>query len=120
MFKFGYIGLRKESLVSNKDTIKNKAKNFGVVTVEGGRITSFREKPENPDTSLISIACYVFPRRVLGDLKEFCARGTKDNLGDFIRYLLNILPVYPYIFSGTWFDIGNENDYKEIIKGESK
>src|SRR4030042_149369 len=71
---------------------KNKAKNFGVVTVDGGRITNFREKPENPETSLISIACYIFPRLVLKYLNEFCARGTKDNLGDFIRHLLSVLP----------------------------
>jgi len=109
----------KHPLVALYDILdKNKARNFGVVTTSGNRIIKFSEKPENPETTLVSTACYIFPRAVLGMLSEFCARGTKDNLGDFIRYLLNVLPVHSYVFSGAWFDIGNEADYREIIKGE--
>ena len=99
---------------------RERAKNFGVVTVTGSRITNFHEKPANPESSLVSIACYIFPRSIMAEIKEFCSRGTKDNLGDFIRYLLSVLPVHAYVFTGAWFDIGNENDYKEIIKGQIK
>jgi glucose-1-phosphate thymidylyltransferase len=97
---------------------KERAKNFGVVAVSAGRITSFVEKPANPESSLISTGCYIFPRRAVTELKEYCSRGTKDNLGDFIRFLLSVIPVHAYVFAGAWFDIGNEADYKEIIKGK--
>ena len=97
-----------------------KAKNFGVVTLKDGRIASFVEKPPDPETSLVSIACYIFPRGVLAELKKFNLRGTKDNLGDLIRYLVELLPVHAFVFEGDWFDIGNETDYKEIISGNAE
>jgi glucose-1-phosphate thymidylyltransferase len=97
-----------------------KAKNFGVVTVKDSRIIHFQEKPEHPESSLVSIACYIFPRHMMAEIKKFCSRGTRDNLGDFIRHLLTILPVEAYVFTGPWFDIGNETDYNEIIKGQNK
>jgi glucose-1-phosphate thymidylyltransferase len=97
-----------------------RASNFGVVSVKGDRIVSFVEKPANPESSLISTGLYIFPRQAVSELKEYCCRGTRDNLGDFIRHLLSVLPVHAYILTGAWFDIGNETDYKEIISNQGK
>jgi len=39
------------------------ATQYGVVDVEDGPVVDFEEKPEDPDSSLISITCYGFHRR---------------------------------------------------------
>ncbi len=91
---------------------KDRAKRFGVVRLNGRRITEFYEKPLQPVTSLIAIGCYIVPARTLEHLSDCCINH-KDNLGDFIAYLIQKEDVYAYTFKGTWFDIGTTDSYEE-------
>jgi len=93
---------------------RNKAKPFGVVQLDGHRITELAEKPAQPKSSLIAVACYIFPPRVFPLLSQFCARGKKDNLGNFIAYLIETDEVHAYTFSELWFDIGSVDVYQSL------
>jgi len=86
---------------------RDKARQFGVVRLDGNRIVELEEKPADPRSSLISTACYVFPPRIFPLLSQFCSQVGRDNLGSFITYLIGRDEVYAYVFSEPWFDIGN-------------
>lgn len=96
---------------------REKAKKFGVVHIQNNKIVEFEEKPQKPKSSIVSTLCYILPKESLPYLKEFAKKG-KDNAGDFIAYLVKNSPfdVEPYIFSGSWFDVGSFEAYLEANK----
>ena len=85
---------------------KNKASQFGVVSLEGHKIVEFEEKPAKPKSSLIATACYIFPPRIFPFLSQYCALGKRDNLGNFISYLIDTEEVHAFTFTEPWLDIG--------------
>lgn len=91
---------------------KDKAKDYGVIKVRNGKVIEFREKPSNPATSLISTAVYILPAKCFGYLNDFCS-VRRDNLGEFIKYLVERENVMSWEFDGFWFDIGNFKSYLE-------
>jgi glucose-1-phosphate thymidylyltransferase len=93
---------------------KSKATQYGVVQLDGYRITRLQEKPAQPESSLIATACYIFPPRIFPLLSQFCALGKKDNLGSFIAYLIETDEVHAYTFSEIWFDIGSVDVYQAL------
>jgi glucose-1-phosphate thymidylyltransferase len=106
---------KKNTLVAVHDIgDKSKATQYGVVQLDGHRITELAEKPAQPKSSLIATACYVFPPRIFPLLSQFSARGKKDNLGNFIAYLIETDEVHAYTFSEPWFDIGSVDVYQSL------
>ena len=87
---------------------RSKAKEAGVVKLEGNRIVEFYEKPSEPPSSLVAIACYILPAAVFQHLSDYCAGQARDNLGSFITYLIEKKNVYAFTFEGEWFDIGTK------------
>jgi len=90
---------------------KDKATQFGVVRLDGNRIIEFVEKPRKPKSSLVATACWIVPARVLSLLGEFAQGGRKDNMGDFIAYLVSRDEVHAYVFNELWLDIGSTETY---------
>jgi glucose-1-phosphate thymidylyltransferase len=86
---------------------KSKCRAFGVVGLDGTRITSFDEKPVEPQSCIVATACYIFPTRIFPLLSDFCYGGKKDNLGNFIAHLIAKDEVHAYTFTGLWFDAGD-------------
>ncbi|MCX6009307.1 MAG: nucleotidyltransferase family protein [Chloroflexi bacterium] len=93
---------------------KSKASQYGVVQLDGHKITGFEEKPAQPKSSLIAIACYILPPRIFPLLFQCCAQGKRDNLGNFIAYLIETDEVHAYTFSELWFDIGSIDVYQSL------
>jgi len=93
---------------------KSKASQYGVVQLDGCKIAGFEEKPAQPKSSLIAIACYILPPRIFPLLFQCCAKGKRDNLGDFIAYLIEIDEVHAYAFSEMWFDMGSIDVYQSL------
>jgi glucose-1-phosphate thymidylyltransferase len=84
---------------------RNRASQFGVVEVEKGRILKCEEKPRHPVTSLIGIACYLLPPRVLSVLSHYHHQHPEiDQLGHFITYLVKHDAVDAYVFTELWQD----------------
>ena len=90
------------------------AKNYGVVVVDDDlKVVSMEEKPSRPKSTLVSTGIYIFPRKVLPRFKEYIEGGRNpDEPGRFIRWLLGLEPVYGYVLSGEWYDIGTLETYR--------
>jgi len=99
---------------------RNKASQYGVVQLDGHRITELVEKPAQPKSSLIAIACYIFPTRIFPLLFQCFARGKRDNLGNFISHLVETDEVYAYTFSETWFDVGSIDVYESLQQADTE
>lgn len=87
------------------------ATQYGVVKVKDGRIVELEEKPARPKSSLVATACWIIPPRIFPAINDFCTGEHKDNLGNFIAYLIEKDDVYAYPFSERWMDIGNLEIY---------
>jgi glucose-1-phosphate thymidylyltransferase len=97
---------------------KSKVSQFGVVRLEGNRIVELVEKPKKPKSSLVAIACYIFPPRIFALLFQCCVEG-RDNLGSFISYLVGVDEVQAYTFSEVWYDIGSVEVYRSLQQGDT-
>jgi glucose-1-phosphate thymidylyltransferase len=94
------------------EKVRNK---YGVVVVENGRIVRFQEKPAQPDSTLASTACYVYPKEILPLFGQFSAEASvgKDAPGYFNEWLLQEKgqDIDPFIFDTSWHDIGDRASY---------
>jgi glucose-1-phosphate adenylyltransferase len=109
------------------------AKSFGVMTVDADdRITSFREKPQNPGTipgdpghALASMGVYVFPLKLLIELlrQDNAAAGSTHDFGkDILPAIVPAHRIAAYRFGGAygrvtadryWRDVGTIDAYYE-------
>ena len=94
------------------------ARKYGVVELdENGRLLSFEEKPEHPPTDLIAICMYLFPKDKLSFISDYLGQGNNpDAPGYYIKWLVQKVTVYGFVFSGMWFDIGDFKSYNEADK----
>ena len=91
---------------------KELAKSYGVVKLEKERVVGFQEKPKDPQSSLVSIACYAFPSSMLSLFHSYLDDGNNpDEPGWFLQWLYPKYPVYAFSFNGAWFDIGTPESY---------
>jgi glucose-1-phosphate thymidylyltransferase len=88
---------------------------YGMVTLDGtSRITAIDEKPERPRTRFASMGVYYFPAPSLGLIREYLASpDKKDAPGHYAAWLLAKMPVYGYVFTGRWYDIGSIDQLEE-------
>ena len=102
------------TLLASYDTQSlQHAKQFGVLTVDGTRLTSFVEKPEDPPSTLISTGCYLFSPDHFPEIREYAAIS-KDNLGGIFEHLLGKqAEIDVFAFQEDWIDIGSFESYLE-------
>ena len=99
------------------------AKKFGVVRIDGkGVVTDFKEKPQAPESTLISTGIYFFPKRKVAFLSEYVnLKGAKlDAPGHYIKWLSANDKVYGFPFSEKWYDIGDLESYKRADEEYTK
>ncbi len=106
---------RKPTICAYDTGSVENAKNFGVLRVNGHSIREFAEKPEVPDSTLISTGIYLFPKELLGEFGEYIKRGNNpDAPGYFIQSLINRHEVHAIIPKGKWYDIGTLDAYNKV------
>jgi glucose-1-phosphate thymidylyltransferase len=95
--------------------VRELVRQYSVVQLDPDeRVVGFEEKPESPETNLISIATYIYHRAHLALLHAYLAEGNPpDQPGYFIAWLYTRAPVYGYRFSGEWLDIGDRTQLLE-------
>lgn len=82
---------------------------------EDGRIRSFEEKPENPTSSLVAVAIYMFRRAELGLFAKYRDEGHNlDVIGGFVEWAHKEIPLYACVYGGHWWDIGDPEIYAEV------
>ena len=93
-----------------------QAQQYGVIKTKDGNLTNFEEKPDNPDSSLVSIACYGFPNEVVSLFDTYLTDGNNpDEPGWFIQWLYQRQQVAVFTFDEAWFDIGTPQAYLETV-----
>ncbi|MFC6732012.1 MULTISPECIES: NDP-sugar synthase [unclassified Haladaptatus] len=93
----------------------DRAKSYGLVDIDGDVIVDFQEKPDNPKSTLVSIACYAFPQDALLFEEYLNGGNNPDEPGWFIQWLFSRQEVNAYTFEGAWYDIGTPESYLEAI-----
>lgn len=87
---------------------------YGVALVEGDKIIDFQEKPEEPRSTLVSTACYIYPPAIFPLIEEFLKKSQRgqDAPGYLNQWLLQRgVELDPFIFRDGWFDIGDRSSY---------
>ncbi|MFB6153866.1 MAG: sugar phosphate nucleotidyltransferase [Halodesulfurarchaeum sp.] len=96
---------------------RERAKSYGLVELEGTEVVDFHEKPEDPKSTLVSIACYAYPADTLSLLEEYLAGDNNpDEPGWFVQWLQDRESVYAFTFDGAWFDIGTPESYLDAVR----
>ncbi len=92
-----------------------QARLYGVVEIDkNNKIIGFQEKPEQPKSTLVSTACYIFTKRGVRNILKYLELGNDpDKIGHFIEWLYQNDEVFGFVFSGRWFDIGSFESYDE-------
>lgn len=97
--------------MGDKERVKGK---FGVLEIDSEfKIIHSEEKPEEPRSTLISTACYIFSKEDLALINDYLEAGNSpDAIGFFVSWLCERRDVYGLIHNGLWFDIGSFDDYE--------
>ena len=95
---------------------RERASSYGLVQLDGDRVVDFQEKPGDPQSTLVSIACYAFPAETLPDFDTYLADGNNpDEPGWFLQWLQERGAVHAFTFDGAWFDIGTPESYLDAV-----
>ena len=85
---------------------------------EDDRLTTFVEKPEHPQTTLVATATYLFHRAHVPLVRRYLDEGNSpDQPGRFVAWLVPRAPVYGYRFEGEWRDIG---DAEQLLEADNR
>jgi glucose-1-phosphate thymidylyltransferase len=97
-----------------------EARKFGVVKIApDGKILTITEKPEKPDSTLISMGVYLFKKEIKKLLEEYLVNSVnRDTIGTFLSWLLNKTELYTVKYDGAWADIGSIDIYRDIFLRE--
>jgi glucose-1-phosphate adenylyltransferase len=90
------------------------ASQHGVVEVEGGWVTGFQYKPENPRTDLVTAEIFLYSTDTLLDtLAELHERdGELEDYGDqLIPHLVEQFTVAEHRLESYWLDLGTPDNY---------
>ena len=103
------------TMVTTKVT-KEEASRFGVVeTDDGGRVTDFAYKPDEPQNNVVTAEVFLFNADTLLDtLDELAEEGELEDYGDqLIPHLVEQAQVYAFPLDGYWRDVGTVESYWE-------
>ncbi|PYZ02960.1 hypothetical protein C8039_10365 [Halogeometricum sp. wsp3] len=93
--------------------IRKKAKSYGLVELDGDRVVDFQEKPDDPKSTLVSIACYAFPAKRSAFDEYLQATTTPTNRAGTSTGC-NAEPVSAFTFDDVWFDIGTPDSFSTV------
>ncbi|WP_254862605.1 sugar phosphate nucleotidyltransferase [Halovivax gelatinilyticus] len=94
----------------------DRASEYGIVDLDGDRVVDFQEKPDQPKSTLVSIACYAFTEDTLPLLPTYLdGDNNPDEPGWFVQWLQRREPTYAFTFEDAWFDIGTPESYLDAV-----
>ncbi|MFH1664005.1 MAG: sugar phosphate nucleotidyltransferase [archaeon] len=90
-------------------------KNFGVIELEGNKITQFMEKPSDPKSNLINSGAYILKPEVI----DLIPKGFSLIEKDVFPKLSEEGKLFGYVYNGQWFPTDTIERY-ETAKNEWK
>jgi glucose-1-phosphate thymidylyltransferase len=121
--EFARLGLEKQAPVEGVYDVGDleAVKRYSAVTIDAeSRIVSFEEKPEQPQSTLVGIALYFYPRSVLPLIRRYVEDGNNaDQPGRLVQWLYPKLPFYTWQVPGRWYDIGSKETLEEANRAFS-
>lgn len=93
-----------------------KAEHYGTINLDKeNRIIDFQEKAKKPNSTLVAMCLYYFPKVRLGLIKKYLSNRNQrpDATGLYIDWVRKETPVYGFVFTGRWYDIGDHKFYNE-------
>ena len=100
-----------------------KAREYGVVKLNKNlQLVEFFEKPKKPESKLVAMCLYYFPRQKLNLVSDYLKSKVNkhDATGFYIEWLKNREQVFGYVFSGRWYDIGHKEFYHKANRDFKK
>lgn len=95
---------------------RERASSYGLVQIENEEVVDFEEKPDHPQSTLVSIACYAFPQDTLPDFEVYLSDGNNpDEPGYLMQWLQQRGELNAFTFDGAWFDIGTPESYLDAV-----
>jgi glucose-1-phosphate thymidylyltransferase len=94
---------------------RQRASSYGLVDLEGDRVVDFQEKPADPPSTLVSIACYAFPAEDVQFGEYLDGGNNPDEPGWFIQWLQDRRQIHAFTFEEAWYDIGTPESYLEAV-----
>lgn len=90
------------------------ASQYGVLKInQDQKIIDFKEKPEIPESNLISTGIYYFPHDAVDIFQQYRLEGQNfDAPGYFIQWCVQKKSSFAYQFDGHWYDIGDLDSYQ--------
>lgn len=125
LFDFQLTGMKKLFDQKGKTVIalfdvkdRSLARHYGVVQVDGdSKLVHFVEKPEHPQSTLVSTGIYFLPQRDLRLLDVYVKYGySTDKIGSFFEWLHKKEDVYCYTALERWYDIGTKEQLEEASR----
>jgi glucose-1-phosphate thymidylyltransferase len=95
---------------------REQATSYGIVELDGERVVDFQEKPDDPPSTLASIACYGFRAEDIRFAEYLEADNNPDEPGWFLGWLQARRRVDAFSFDGAWFDIGTPENYLRAVR----
>jgi glucose-1-phosphate thymidylyltransferase len=95
------------------------ARQYGIVGLDGdGRIRSFIEKPPEPASTLAATATYLYHREHVGLIRTYVeTEANADQPGRLVAWLHEREPVYGWVFTEPWYDIG---DHDQLLEADNR
>lgn len=94
-----------------------RASSYGLVELDSDDVVvGFEEKPDEPESTLASIACYAIPGEMLSLFDQYLdGDNNPDEPGWFIQWLQGRETVRAFTFEDAWFDIGTPESYLDAV-----
>lgn len=111
---------RLENIVATYDVgSTERASKYGVVEIDNDRIVRLKEKPADPQSSLISVGVYLFTPDIKQLINEYSSDiGRMDRMGDLMGWLVGRGVVLNYVLEGPWYDVGTRSEYIMFLSKE--
>jgi len=95
------------------------ARRYGIVDLDpNGRIRSFVEKPIDPPSTLAATATYLYHREHVGLIRTYVeSEANADQPGRLVAWLHRREPVYGWVFTEPWYDIG---DHEQLLEADNR
>lgn len=117
-FRKHHLEMENDLTVSVLNVTLDEAKRFGVFTLDDDdNIINFEEKPENPESTLVSMGVYMFKKEKLNQAFD----ALVDEIGPDLDFGKHVLPYFlkhykvgVYKFKWYWLDLGTINAFWKL------